>query len=138
MLKSVLVSLATCRSFPKMFFVVAVLLVCFNSFFIHALRFVSSRMFSGLLRGLCLICGHVRRSPTGGFASSNVMSGVCSPSSSALAALSVVSLYYTSVCDLTFPMCVFSCLWSLSFSSWFASCKRSLWRCWLQAAGSIV
>jgi hypothetical protein len=60
-----------------------------------------------------------------------MMSGEFSPSTAALAALSAVSLYSTSVCDLTFPMCVFRCLWSLSYSSWFVSCRRSLWRCWL-------
>ena len=74
--KFVPVSLAACRSFPKTPFVVAVLLVCFSSFFMLALRFVSFWMFSGLLGGLCLICGHVRRPPIGGSASSNVMSGV--------------------------------------------------------------
>jgi hypothetical protein len=61
-------------------------------------------------------------------ASSNVISGVFSPSTTDLAALSSVLMYSTSVCDLTFPMCVFSCLESLSFSSWFMSCRRSLWR----------
>ena len=84
-------------------------------------------MFSGLLGGLCLICGHVLRTPIGGSASSNVMSGACAPFTTALAALSAVSLYYTSVCDYTFPLCVLSCLWCLSFSSWFLSCKRSLY-----------
>ena len=119
-------SLAACRSFPKTPSVVVVWLVCVSSFCILALRFVSFRVFFGLLGGLCLICGHVRRPPIGGSASSNVMSGVCSLSTTALAALSVVSLYSTSVCDLTFPMRVLSCLWSPSFSSWFVSCKRSL------------
>jgi hypothetical protein len=32
------------------------------------------------------------------------MSGMFAPSTTALAALSAVSLYSTSVCDLTFPM----------------------------------
>ena len=82
-----------------------------------ALRFVNFRMFSSLFAGLCLICGHVRRPPIGGSASSNVMSSVCSPSTIALAILSAVSLYSTSVCDLTFPMCDFSCLASLALSS---------------------
>ena len=68
-------SLAACRSFPKSPFVFAVLLVCFSSFFMLALRFVRFRMFSGLLGVLCLICGHVRRPPIGGSASSNVMPG---------------------------------------------------------------
>ena len=92
MLKFVPVSLAACRSLPKTPFVFAVLLVCFISFFMLALRFVSFRMFSGLLGGLCLICGHVRRRPIGGSASSNVISGVCSQSTTALVALSAVSL----------------------------------------------
>jgi hypothetical protein len=44
-----------------------------------------------------------------------VMSGKFSPSTTALSALSAVSLYSTSVCDLTFPMCFLSCLWSLFY-----------------------
>ena len=108
-------------------------------FFMPALRLVSFLMCSGLLVGLSIICGHVRRPPIGGSASSKVMmSGKFSPSTTALAALSAVLLYSTSVCDFTFPICVLSCLWSLSFSSWFMSCRRSLCRCWLWAAGSIV
>ncbi len=74
----------------------------------------------------------------GGSASSKVMSGSVSPSTTDLAALSAVSLYSTSVCDLTFPICVLSCFSSLAFSSWFVRCKRSLWRWWLYDAGSIV
>ena len=116
----------------------AVLLGYFSYFLMHALRLVSFLMRSGLLDGFSLICGHVRRPPIGGSASSKVMSGYLSPSTTDLAALSAVSLYSTSVCDLTFPMCVLSCLWSMSFSSWLVSCRRSLWRCWLYAIGSIV
>ncbi len=104
----------------------------------HALRLVSFLMCSSLLVGFSLICGHVRRPPIGGSASSKVMSGKSSPSTTALAAFSAVSLYYTSVCDLNFTICVLSCLWSLSFSSWLVSCRRSLCRCWLYAARSIV
>ena len=111
--------------------VVADLLVYFSSFFMSALRFVSFRMFSGLLGRLCLICDHVRRPPFGGSTSSNVMSDVFPLSPTDLAALSAVSLYFTSVCDLTFPMCGFSCLWSLSFSGRFVSYRRPLCRCWL-------
>ena len=70
-------------------------------------------MCSGLLVGLILIGGHVRRPPIGGSASSKVMFGKCSPFTTALAALSAVSVYSTSVCDLTFPMYVLSCLWSV-------------------------
>jgi len=81
-------------------------------------------MFSGLFGGVCHICGHVRRPPIGGSASSNVLSGEVSPSTTALASLSAVSLYSTSVCDSTFPMCVFSSLESLSFRSWFVSWWR--------------
>ena len=103
-----------------------------------ALRLVSFLMCSGLLVGFSLICGYMRRPPIGESASSKVMSGKLSPSTTALAALSAVLLYSTSVRDLTFPICVLSCLWSLSFSSWFVSCRRSLCRCWLHAAGSIV
>ena len=71
-----------------------------------ALRLVSFLMCSGLLVGLSRICGHVRRPPIGRSASSKMMSGNFSPSTTALAALSAVSLYSTSVCDLTFPICV--------------------------------
>ena len=138
MLKYIPVSLAACRSCSKTPFLCAVLLVCFSSFFMLALRFVSFRVVSGLLGGLCLICGHVRRPPIGGSASSKMMSGSMSPSTTDLAALSADSLCSTSVCDLTLPICVMRCLWSLSFSSWFVSCRRSLCRCWLYAAGSIV
>ena len=127
-LKSVPVSLASCRSLPKTPLVVAVLFVCLSSFLMLALRLVSFLMCSGLLEGLCLIRGHVRRPTIGGSESSNVMSGVCSPSTTALAALSAVSLYSTPVCDLTFPLCVLSSLESLSLSNWFVSCRRSLWR----------
>jgi len=130
-LKYVPVSLASCRSLPKTPLVAAVLLVSLSSFLMHALRLVSFLMCSALLGGLCLISVYVRRPSIGGSASSNVMSGVFLPSTTALAALSAVSLYSTSVCDLTSPMCVFSCLESLAFSSWFVSCRRSLWRCWL-------
>jgi hypothetical protein len=137
MLKYVPESLAACRSFPKTPFVAAVLLVCLSSFMMHVLRLVSFLMCSGLLVGFSLICGHVRRPPIGGSASSKVMSGKFSPSTTALAALSAVSLYFTSVCDLTFPICVLSCLCSLSFSSWFVSCRRSLCRCWLYAYGQL-
>ena len=102
-------SRAARRRFPKTPFVVAVLLVCLSSVFMLAFRLVSFLMCSGLSVGLCLICGHVRRPPIGGSASSNVMSSEFSPSTTALVALSAVSLYSTFVCDLTFPMCVFSC-----------------------------
>jgi hypothetical protein len=66
---------------------------------------VSFMMVSVLLGVVLLICGHGLRSPTGGSASSNVMSGGASPSTTSLAALSAASLYSMSVCDLTFPMC---------------------------------
>ena len=75
--KYVPVSLASCRSLPKMPLVVIVSLLCLSSFLMPALRLVSFLMFSGLLGGLCLICGHVRKPPIGGSASSNVMSDVC-------------------------------------------------------------
>ena len=91
-----------------------------------ALRLVSFLMCSDLLVGLSLICGQVRRPPIGRSASSKVMSGKTSPYTTALAALSAVLLYSTSVWGLTFPMCVFKCLWPLSFSSYVVSCRRSL------------
>ena len=103
-------SLASCKSLPKTPLVVVVLLVCLSSFLLLALRLVSFLIYSGLLGGLCLICGHVRRPPIGESASSNVMSGVFLSSTIDLAALSAFSLYSTSVCDLTFRMYVLSCL----------------------------
>ena len=69
--------------------------------------FVSFMMVPGWFGVVILICGHVLRPPTSGSASSNVMSGVASPSTAALAALSAASLYLISVCDMSFPMCVF-------------------------------
>ena len=59
--KYVPVSLASCRSLTKTPLAVTVLLVCFSSFLMPALRLMSVLMFSGLLGGLCRICGHVRR-----------------------------------------------------------------------------
>ncbi len=53
----------------------------------------------------------------GGYASSNVMSGGTSPSTTALVAVSAASLYSMSVCDLTLPMCVLSCYMCLARSS---------------------
>ncbi len=92
MLRSFHVSLAACRSSPFTPFVAAVLLVCLSYFFMLALRLVIFLMCSGLLVGFSIICGHVRRPPIGGSASSKVMSGKFSPSTTALAALSAVSL----------------------------------------------
>ncbi len=74
------------------------------------LRLVSFIMCSCLSVGFSRICGNVRRPSIGGSASSKVMSGKCSPSTTALAALLAVSLCSTFVCDLTFPICVLSCL----------------------------
>jgi len=74
MLKSVPVSLAVFSSAPKILLVVmddVSLIAVFMPVFILA----SLRMVSGLFGVVCLICGHVRRSPMGGSASSNVMSG---------------------------------------------------------------
>jgi len=74
----------------------------FNSFSMPTLKLVSSLMFSRLFEGVCLIFGHVLRPPIGGSASSNVLSGVVSPSTTDLAALFAISLNSTSVCDSTF------------------------------------
>jgi hypothetical protein len=78
----------------------------FDCFFMPVLRFVICWMVSGWSGDVRLICGHVRRPPMGGSASSNAMSGGTSPSATALAALSAASLYSMAVCDLTLPMCV--------------------------------
>jgi hypothetical protein len=60
-----------------------------------------------------------------------MISSFASPSTTALAALSDVSLYSTSMCDLSFLICVFSYLDFLSRSRWFVSCRKSLYRCYL-------
>ncbi len=85
-------------------------------FLMPVLRLVIFWMVSGLSGDVCLILGHVRRPPMGGSTSSNVMSGGISPSTTALAAVAAASLYSMSVCDLTLPMCVWSCFVSLARS----------------------
>jgi len=131
MLKYVPVSLAYLWCLPKTPLVVTVLLVCFRSYLKPDLKLVSFRMFSSLFGRVCLICGHVWRPPIGWSASSNMISSFASPSTTALAALSDVSLYSTSMCDLSFLICVFSYLDFLSRSRWFVSCRKSLYRCYL-------
>ena len=84
-----------------------------------AFRLVSFVMVSGLSGVVLLICGHVLRPHTGGSASSNVMSGMASPSTTCLAVSSAASLCSMSVCDLTWPMCVLRCFASLALSSWY-------------------
>ncbi len=116
MLKFVPVSLAVFSRAAKAPFVVVVV-VSLIDVFIPVFMLVSFRMMSGYSGVVCLICGHVRRPPTDGYASSNVTFGVTSPSTTALAAESVSSLYSMSVCDLTLPMCVLSCFVSLARSS---------------------
>ncbi len=116
MLKSVPVSLAAYGSTPKIPLVivdVVSLIVLFMSVF----TLVSFWMVSGLSGGVCLICGHLRRPPTCGSASLNVMSSGTSPSTTALATVSAASLYSMSVCDSTLPICVLSCLVSQVRSS---------------------
>jgi hypothetical protein len=103
MMKSVPLSLADWRSIPKTLFVEVCCDVAFIAFVMPDLRLV---ILPGLFSVVHFICGHVRRSPIGGFASSNMISGRTSPSKTALAAESTVSLYSISVCDLTLPMCV--------------------------------
>ena len=73
-----------------------------------------------------LNCGHLRRPPK-----VKMMSGRASPSTTTLAALSTNSLYSMSVCDLTLPMCVWSCFESIVLNSWSMNCSRSLCRWWL-------
>ena len=121
------VSLVVFRSAPKTRLVV-VCVVSLIYFFMPVFMLVSFIMVSGLFGVVCLICGHIRRPPTGGSASLNVMSGGASPSTTALAALSAASLYSMSVCDLTLPMCVLSCFLSLALSSWSVRLRRSLCR----------
>ncbi len=116
MLKFVPVSLAVFSSAPKIPLVM-VDVVSLIALFMPVYILVSFRMASGLFGVVCLVCGHVRRPLTGGSASSNVMSGGTSPSTTALAAVSAASLYSMSVCDLTLPMCVLSSFVSLSRSS---------------------
>ena len=85
MLKFLPVSLAVCSSAPKTPLVVLGV-VSLISFFMPVLRFVIIWNVSGLSGGVYLICGYVRRPPMGGSATSNVMSGGISPSTTALAA----------------------------------------------------
>ena len=81
------------------------------------LRLDSFRSSSGLFGDMCRIWGQVCSSLMGGFASSKMMSGATSPSTTDLAALSAASLCSVSVWDLTFPMCVFRFLGSMFRSS---------------------
>ena len=90
-LKSVPVSLAVFSNAPNIPLVV-VYYVSLIVVLMPVCMLVSFRMVSGLIGVMCLICGHVRRPPTGGSASSNVMSGGASPSTTALAALPAASL----------------------------------------------
>ena len=125
MLKSVPVSIAVFSSAPKIPLVILGV-VSLIAVFMPVFRLVSFRMVSGSFGVVCLIWGHVQRPPTGGSASSNVMSGGASPSTTALAAVSAALPDSMSVCDLTLPMCVLSCFISLAFSSWSVRFKRSL------------
>ena len=69
-LKYIPVSLiASCRSLPKMPFIVAFLLVCLSSFLMPVLMLMNFLMCSGLLGVFWLICGHERTPPIGGSAS---------------------------------------------------------------------
>ncbi len=83
----------SCRfsSAPKMPLVM-VDVVSFIALFMPVFILVSFWMVSGSSGVECLIGGHVRRPPTGGSASSNVMSNGTSPSTTALVAVSAVSL----------------------------------------------
>ena len=83
-------------------------------------------MMSGLFGEACLIYGQVRMPPIRGSASSNVMSGGTSLSTTALAAVSADSLYSMSVCDSTLPMWVRSIFASLALKSWSVWWSRSL------------
>ena len=64
------------------------------------------------------MCGHVRRPLIGGSAQSKVTSNGASPSTTALAAVSADSLNSMFVCDLTLPMCVWSCFAFIALSNW--------------------
>ncbi len=127
MLNYVPVSLAVFSSALKiplvLVYVISLIVVLMPVFIL-----VSFMMVSGLFGVVFLICGHVLRPPTGGSASSNVMSNGVSPSTTALAALSAASLYSMFVCDLTLPMCVLSCFVFLALSSWSVRFRRSLYK----------
>ena len=127
MLKYVPVSLAFFSSSPKIPLVV-VYFVSLIAVFIPVFMCVSFMMVSGWFGVVLLICDHVLSPPTSGSASSNVMFGVASPSTTALDALSTASLYSMSGCDLTFPMCVFSFFGFLALNSWHVRFRRSLCR----------
>ncbi len=102
-------ALAGWRSAPKTPLVVVLCVVSFISFLMHVVRLVSLWTLSGLIGAVRLIFSYARRPPMGGSASSNVMFGGISVSSTALAVESAVSLFSMSMCDLTFLMCVWSC-----------------------------
>jgi len=125
MLKFVPLSLAACRSLPKTPLVA--IFFPLISFLMPVFRLVVLWMMSGLLGEFCLICGQMRRPPIGGLASSNVMSGGASPSTTALVAVSADSLYSMSVCDLILHMWVWSWFASLAhLRSWSVWWSRSL------------
>jgi hypothetical protein len=102
------------------------------------LRLFSFRISSSLFGWVSLIWGQVRSPPIGGSASSKVVPGTISPSTTDLATLSAVSLYYTSVWILIFPMYVFRYLEYLYFSSLSISFRSSSCRYCVYAAGSVV
>ncbi len=103
-------------------------IVALGFFFMPALRLVSLRMLSSVLGNVCLIYGKVRRPPIGVSTSLKYMSGVASPSTTALAAESAVFLYSMSVWDFTSPIWVGSCLASLTLISRAARGRRGLCR----------
>jgi hypothetical protein len=117
MIKSVPLALAVWRSVPKTFFFVVFWFVTLIAFFMPVLKLVILWILSGLFGVVRLIYGHAQRPPIEGSASSNMMSGRTFPSTTALTVTPADSLHYMSVCDLTFPMCVWSCFVSLALRS---------------------
>ncbi len=84
-----------------------------------------------LLGGVSLLVfsylGPGSKSPTDGFASTNMMSGDLCPSTTPRAVVSPSSLCVTPVCDLTLPMCVVYPMLSLVCMMLSVSCRRCLW-----------
>jgi hypothetical protein len=84
------------------------------------------------------VWGQVLSPPTGGSASVKILSGVLCPSTTLRAAMSASSLCVTPVCDLALPMCVLYPMLFLMCMMFSASCRRCLWRWWMQLSGSMT
>ncbi len=84
------------------------------------------------------ICGHVRRPPTGGSASSKMMSR----GDLQIYHCSCIFVCLLVVCDVRVRFTMFVCalrfLFALVLRSWSVRCSKSLWGCCLNVVGSIM